>query len=126
MLENVNDFMVNARKAFEPVGKLGDLGSSIFEKTVDLNVQVATDMLNFTTNQLEAIAAFESPTQYFETQQKLAGEYTERAQARAHAYFEVLQDAGKALTGWTEEATAAATEVVTPAKPKAARRKKAA
>ena len=74
----------------------------------------------------EAIAAFESPTQYFETQQKLAGEYTERAQARAHAYFEVLQDAGKALTGWTEEATAAATEVVTPAKPKAARRKKAA
>ena len=126
MLENVNDFMVNARKAFEPVGKLGDLGSSFFEKTVDLNVQIATDMLNYTTNQLEAIASFESPTQYFETQQKLAGEYTERAQARAQAYFEVIQDAGKALTGWTEEATVAATEAVTPAKPKAARRKKAA
>ena len=126
MMDNVNDFMANARKAFEPVGKLGDLGSSFFEKTVDLNVQIATDMLNYTTNQLEAISAFESPTQYFATQQKLATEYTGRAQARAKAYVETLQEAGKAFTGWTEEATAAATEAVTPIKPKAAPRKKAA
>ena len=126
MMDNVNDFMANARKAFEPVGKLGDLGSSFIEKTVDLNVQFATDMLNYTTNQLEAISSFESPTQYFAIQQKLATEYTGRAQARAKAYVETLQEAGKAFTGWTEEATAAATEAVTPMKPKAAPRKKAA
>ncbi len=126
MMDNVNDLMANARKAFEPVGKLGDLGSSFFEKTVDLNVQVATDMLNFTTNQLEAISAYESPTQYFEAQKKLATEYTGRAQARAQAYFEAMQEAGKAFTGWTEEAAAAATGAVTPPKPKAATRKKAA
>jgi hypothetical protein len=119
MFENVNDIMVNARKAFEPVGKLGDLGSSLFEKTVDINVQIATDMLNYTTNQLEAISAFESPAQYFEAQRKLAGEYTERAQGYAQAYLETLQEAGKAFTGWTEEATAAATEAVAPPKPKA-------
>jgi hypothetical protein len=128
MFENVNDMMVNARKAFEPVGKLGDLGSSLFEKTVDINVQIATDMLNYTTNQLEAISSFESPAQYLEAQRKLAGEYTERAQGYAQAYIETLQEAGKAFTGWTEEATAAATEAVAPPKPKAktSARKKAA
>ena len=94
MMDNVNDFMANARKAFEPVGKLGDMGSSLFEKTVDLNVQIATDMLNYTTNQLEAIAAFESPTQYIETQQKLASEYSERAQSRAKAYYVTLHPSG--------------------------------
>ena len=126
MFENVNDLMVNTRKAFEPVGKLGDLGSSLFEKTVDLNVHTARDMLNYTTNQLEAISSFESPAQYFDVQRKLAGEYSERAQARAKAYIETLQEAGKAFTGWTEEATAAATEAVAPPKRKAAPRKKAA
>ena len=126
MMDNVTDFMANARKAFEPVGKLGDLGTSLFEKTVDLNVQIATDMLNLTTNQLEAISAFESPQQYIETQRKLATEYTGRAQARAKAYVEALQDTGKAFAGWTEEATAAATASATPTRRKAAPRKKAA
>lgn len=126
MMENINDFMANARKAFEPVGKLSDVSSSLIEKTVDINVQIATDMLNYTTNQLEAISSFESPQQYFDTQRKLAGEYTERAQGRAKAYYETLQEAGKAFTGWTEEATAAATATLTPVKPKAAPRKKAA
>ena len=126
MFENVNDMMVNARKAFEPVGKLGDLGSTLFEKTVDLNVHIATDMLNYTTNQFEAISAFESPAQYLETQRRLASKYTELAQARAREYIETLQEAGKAFSGWTEEATAAATEAVAPPKRKAPSRRKAA
>jgi hypothetical protein len=125
MNDMVNDFMVNARKAFEPAGKFGDLGTALFEKTVDLQVQIATDMLNFTTNQLEAVSAFESPTQYLEAQRKLATEYTGRAQARAKAYLETLTEAQKAFTGWTEETTAAAAAVVTPAKPKAPRKKAA-
>ena len=126
MMENMNDFMANARKAFEPVGKLGDVSTELFEKTVDINVQIATDMLNYTTSQLEVISSFESPQQYFDAQRKLAGEYTERAQSRAKAYYETLQEAGKAFTGWSEEARAAATATLTPAKPKAAPRKKAA
>lgn len=131
MNDSVKDFMENAQQAFEPVGKLRELGSTMFERTVDLQLQIATDVLNYTTNQLEAVSDFEDPKQYLNTQRELVSEYTKRARAHAGAYLETLAEAREAFTGWSEEVTAAATKAAAPARPAAARktaapRKKAA
>jgi len=120
MNDSVKDFVDNARKAFEPVGKLGPLGTTMFQKTVNLQVEIATDVLNYATNQLEAVSDFESPQQYLDTQRELVSEYTGRAQTHAKAYLATLAEAREAFAGWTEEVTAAA-KPVKPAAKKSAR-----
>ena len=130
MNDSVKDFMENAQKAFEPVGRLREFGTEMFERTVDLQLQIATDVLNYTTSQLEAVSDFEDPKQYLDTQRELVSEYTKRARAHAGAYLETLAEAREAFAGWSEEVAAAATKTAAPAKPAArkpaAPRKKAA
>ncbi len=112
MFEQTNDLFENAKKAFEPAARLGDLGSKIIGEVVDLQLKMAVDAVDFAAAQADAIASYETPTTYFETQRKLGAEYVERAKANVQTCVDMISEAQKNVAGWTEEAAAAVAEVV--------------
>ena len=112
MFDQTTDLFDSAKKAFEPAARLGDLSSKILGEVVDLQLKMAVDAVDFAAAQADAIASYETPTAYFETQRALGAEYMERAKSNVQTCVDMIQEAQKSVAGWTEEAAAAVSEVV--------------
>ena len=111
MFDQTTDFFENARKAFEPAVRLGDLSSKLASEVIDLQLKIAVDAVDFAAAQADAFASSETPTGYLEAQRKLGAEYLERAKSNVRTCVDMMSETQKSVAGWTEEAAAAVAEV---------------
>ncbi|UCC15011.1 MAG: phasin family protein [Gammaproteobacteria bacterium] len=128
MTNEILDIFDKGRKAFEPFGKLGEVGMEAAEKIFKVEADIASDFIDLTVDQLRAFGTAEDVGGYTREQGRLATEYTGRAQERTVELMEAFTGVQKAFvsvakTGY-EEALAAVGKAA-PAKAKATRKKAA-
>ena len=126
MTNEILDMFDKSRMAFEPFGKLGEVGMEAAEKFFKLEADIASDFIDLTVDQLRVLGTAEDVGGYTREQGRLATEYTGRAQERTAALIDAFTGVQKAFfsvakTGYEE--TLAAAVKAAPAK---ATRKKAA
>ena len=121
------DFFESSKKVFGPANEIGEVALEAFQKTIQLQLEVAGDAMELITDELAVFGEAEGPTDYFKAQGKLATAYAGRAQKRIANLMETYTAAQQTML---EIARNGFTEVVEVAAPKpkkpAARTKKAA
>jgi len=120
------DFFETSKKAFGPVTGISEIALDGFQKTVELQLEIAGDAMELITDELTVFGEAEGPTDYFKAQGKLATTYAARAQQRMQTLVGTCSEMQQSMldiarTGFTD-----ALATATPAAKPAARRKKAA
>ncbi len=126
MSKQTFDFFETSQKAFGPVTEISEIALDAFQKTVELQLEIAGDAMEMITDELAVLGEAEGPTDYFKAQGKLATTYAARAQQRMQAlmgtYSEIQQNMLNVARNGFNEAVA----TTAPAAKPTARRKKAA
>ena len=125
------DFIGQTKKAFAPLGEFGELGAETFEKAVELQVELLSDLMDLTADQFKAAGEAEDVNGYIQEQTRLAKEYTGRAQKRVQAMIETATQIQGAYSDWArggfEQARNGFEQAIAQAQPaKPATKKKAA
>ena len=124
------DFIGNTRKAFEPFGQLGELGAETFEKAVEMQVELLSDLMDLAADQLKAAGEADDVNGYVQEQTRLAKEYTGRAQKRLQTLIETATEVQTAYGEWArggfEQARDGIEQAIAQSQPAKPAKKKAA
>lgn len=123
------DFFDSSKKVFGPANELGEIGLEAFQKTIQLQLELAGDAMELITDELAVFGEAEGPADFAKAQGKLATTYAGRAQERMQSLVETYAAAQQSMLKVAREGFSGVLEVATPkATPKArpAARKKAA
>lgn len=125
MTTDTFDFFESSKKVFAPVNELGEIGLNAFQKTIQLQLELAGDAMELITDELEVFGEAEGPADFARAQGKLATAYAGRAQQRVQGLVETYTAAQQSMLKAARVGFTDAFEVATP-KAKPAARKKAA
>lgn len=125
MTNEMFDFFEKGKQALAPFGDLSEVSVGTVEKIFKLETEIASDVIDYTVDQLRAFGAAEDPAGYVKEQGRLVSEYTGRAQERTQAFVDTLAEAQKAFFAVAKTGYEEAIAVATPAKAKATRKKAA-
>lgn len=116
MTNEMFDFFEKGKQALAPFGELSEVGVETVEKIFKLEAEIASDVIDFTVDQLRAFGTAEDPAGYVKEQGRLVSEYTGRAQARTQAFVGTLSEAQKAMFAVAKIGYEEAVATATPAK----------
>lgn len=126
------NFYAKAQEAAAPLSEITEYGFQAFEKGFQLQAELLGDAIDLAVDQLKAVSAAQSPSDYFQAQTKLAEDYVARVQKRAQGLVATATEAQATLATWAEQgikqAQSSFDETVAaaqPAAPKQARKKAA-
>lgn len=125
MTNEMFEFFEKGKQALAPIGELSEVGVETVEKIFKLEAEIASDVIDYTVDQLRAFGTAEDPNGYIKEQGRLVSEYTGRAQARTQAFVETLADVQKAFFEAAKNGYEEAVAAATPAKAKTPRKKAA-
>ena len=120
------DFFETSRKAFGPVTEISEIAMDAFQKTVELQLEIAGDAMELITDELAVFGEAEGPTDYFKAQGKLATTYAARAQQRMQALVGTCSEVQQTMLDVARKGFSEAVATATPAAKPTVRRKKAA
>ena len=119
------DFFESSKKVFGPANELGEIGLEAFQKTIQLQLELAGDAMELMTDELAVFGEAEGPADFAKAQGKLATAYAGRAQKRVQSLVETYSAAQQSMLKIARVGFTEAFDVATP-KAKPATRKKAA
>ncbi|MGB5621705.1 MAG: phasin family protein [Gammaproteobacteria bacterium] len=119
------DFFETSKKVFGPANELGEIGLEAFQKTIQLQLELAGDAMELITDELAVFGEAEGPTDFAKAQGKLATAYAGRAQKRVQSLVETYAAAQQSMLNVARIGFTDALDVAKP-KAKPAARKKAA
>jgi phasin family protein len=123
MTNEMFDFFEKGKQALAPFGGLSEVGVETVEKIFKLEADIASDLIDYTVDQLRAFGTAEDPAGYVKEQGRLVSEYTGRAQQRTQAFVDTMTDVQKAFFAVAKNGYE---DAIAAAKPAKATRKKAA
>jgi phasin family protein len=97
-----DEFYTKAQQAAAPLSELTDFGFEAVEKGFQMQAELLGDAIDLAVDQLKALSAATSPTEYFQAQTKLAEEYVARVQQRAQGLAATATEAQATLATWAE------------------------
>ena len=97
-----DQFYTKAQQAAAPLSELTDFGFEAVEKGFQMQAELLGDAIDLAVDQLKALSAATSPTEYFQAQTKLAEEYVARVQQRAQGLAATATEAQATLATWAE------------------------
>lgn len=97
-----DEFYTKAQEAAAPLSEMTELGFQAFEKGIQMQAELLGDAIDVAVEQMQAAAAATSPTEYFQTQTKLAEQYVARIQERAQGLMATATEAQATLASWAE------------------------
>ena len=127
MTNQTYDFFETSKKVFGPANELGEVALDAFQKTIQMQLEVAGDAMELITDELAVFGEAEGPTDFFKAQGKLATAYAGRGQKRITDLVETYTAAQQTMLEIARNGFTGVVDVAAPkAKKPAARAKKAA
>ena len=128
MTNEIFDFFEKGQKALEPYSVLSEAGMEAIVKFVELEADIASDLIDLTVDELRVLGSAEDVAGYTKEQGRLFTEYSGRAQERAAAWLETMTELQKSFFAVAKNGYEDALKAAKAAAPaaKAATRKKAA
>jgi phasin family protein len=97
-----DEFYTKAQQAAAPLSEMTEFGFEAFEKGFQIQTELLGDAIDLAVDQMKAVSAATSPTEYFQAQTKLAEAYVGRVQARAQGLVATATEAQATLAAWAE------------------------
>lgn len=97
-----DEFYTKAQQAAAPLSEMTEFGFEAFEKGFQVQTELLGDAIDLAVDQMKAVSAATSPTEYFQAQTKLAEAYVGRVQARAQGLVATATEAQAKLAAWAE------------------------